>query len=86
MNYIIGIPLLIFGIAMLVIGIQILFEDKNKFNHNHKITGNLSNALVGNVDESQAITSDEITHGMVVDIRTGELVMTTQLSREAINS
>jgi hypothetical protein len=86
MNYIIGIPLLIFSIITLVIGIQILFTNKDVYQHNHNLTGNLSNAILGNIDESKVKNSDEVTHGMSIDTRNGELVMTTQLSKEAINS
>jgi hypothetical protein len=86
MNYIIGIPLLILGIITLVIGIQVLFTNKDVYQHNHNLTGNLSNALVGNIDKSKVRNPDEVTNGMVIDTRNGELVMTTQLSKEAINS
>jgi hypothetical protein len=84
MSAILGLILLVIGIAALVFGIQVLFHDKNDFKHNHKITGNLSNAISGTLDKTKVSSPDEISLGFTMDMRTSELVPCSQLSKESI--
>lgn len=84
MSVIFGLALLVIGIATLVISIQVLTHDKDVYAHNHSITGNISNAISGTLDESKSCSPDEVSNGFTIDIRTGELVPCNQLSRESI--
>jgi hypothetical protein len=78
MNTIAGLLLLIIGIAGLVLAIQILFEDSEKWQENHGITMGLRNG--GKVDNTDTNTC------MLQDKRTSELIFTQKLSAERINS
>lgn len=85
MSVIIGLTILVMGIATLVISIQVLTHDKDAYAHNHSITGNIANAISGTLDESKSCSPDEVANGFNIDIRTGELVPCNQLSRESIS-
>lgn len=84
MSALIGLALLVMGIATLVFGIQVFSHDKGEYEHNHKITGNLANAISGSLNEAETCSPDEISKGFTIDTRTNELVPCNQLSRESI--
>jgi len=85
MSFVFGITLLVLGIAFVAIAVQLFLHDKHSYAHNHKITGSLSNAIAGSMNESAATSPDELSKGFTIDTRTGELVPCNQLSRESIN-
>ena len=84
MSAIFGLVLLVVGIATLVFGIQVFSHDRSEFEHNHRITGNLANAITGSLNENEVCSPDEISKGFTIDTRTNELVPCNQLSRESI--
>ena len=84
MSAILGLMLLAIGIAALVFGIQVFFHNSSDYKHNHKVTGNLSNAISGTLDKSKVSSPDEISLGFTMDLRTRELVPCSQLSKESI--
>ena len=84
MDTILGLILLAISIATLVFGIQVFFHNASDFKHNHKITGGLSNAISGTLNNSKVSSPDEISLGFTMDLRTRELVPCSQLSKESI--
>lgn len=81
-----GMVLLSLSILLLVLGLKVLSKPKSEYVHNHKLTGSVSNALQGNMNHTSASSPEEISKGFTVDLRNGELVSCSQLSREAIKS
>ncbi|MBO7926766.1 hypothetical protein J5X91_10880 [Pseudoalteromonas sp. K222D] len=81
-----GMILLSLSIFIFILGFRVFIKPKNEYIHNHKITGSVSNALQGGINYSLASSPEEISKGFTVDVRNGELVSCSQLSREAIKS
>lgn len=84
MDFLFGLFFLATSAIFIVFGIKLFLHDNNEFKHNHILSGGLANTLVGSVNESKAHSSDEISRGFTIDVRSGELVPCSQLSREVI--
>jgi hypothetical protein len=84
MSILLGLFLLVIGIAMFTFGAQIFFHDKALYAHNHKITGSVRNAISGSMEESQTSSPVELSKGFTIDTRTRELIPCSQLSHESI--
>ncbi|MFB2643422.1 hypothetical protein ACE02D_14115 [Shewanella bicestrii] len=84
MELIIGIGSLVIAAALLVFGVQLLVHDRSEFDRNHAISGGLSNAIIGKLNDTHICTADEVSRGFTIDTRNGELVPCSQLAKEAI--
>jgi multisubunit Na+/H+ antiporter MnhG subunit len=84
MSIVFGLIFLLIGTAIIALGIQVIFHNKDLYAHNHKITGCVSNAISGSLNEAATLSPVEISKGFTVDMRNRELLPCNQLSRESI--
>ena len=83
---ILGMVLLSLSVLFLVLGFRVFIKPKSEYMHNHKLTGSVRNALQGDINHAFASSPEDISKGFTIDLRNGELVSCSQLSREAIKS
>ena len=83
---ILGFLLLSLFTMTFVFGFKVFSKPKVEHARNHAITGSVSNALRGEINVAKAESPEDVAKGFTVDIRNGELVACSQLSREAIKS
>jgi len=86
LSFIFGVIIFSVSVLFVLFGLSLFAEPKASFEHNSRVTGSLKNALVGDINNDFAFSSDEISKGFTIDTRNGELVACSQLSREAINT
>ena len=84
MDFLLGLCFLATSAFFIVFGIKLFLHDDNDFKHNHILSGGLANTIVGTVNEKKAYFSDEISRGFTIDVRSGEVVPCSQLSRDVI--
>lgn len=80
-----GLMVLVLGIALIAFSIQLFMHDKDEFAHNHDITESVSNAITGQLNLDRSPFPERMSRGFYRDIRTNRLVPCSQISREGIS-
>jgi len=85
MNTILALLLMALGLFVIVFSIRISRIDKYEYQHNHRVSSNLRSVATGKMNEKFTRSKDEISRGFTVDIRSGELIPCSQLSKESLS-